>query len=32
MMLLGMEGDEGGIDKMATDTIIAMKFPQCMWT
>jgi hypothetical protein len=31
MMLLGMEGDEGGIDKMATDTIITMKFPQCMW-
>jgi hypothetical protein len=32
MMLLGMKGDEGGIDKMATDTIITMKFPQCMWT
>ena len=31
MMLLGMEGDEGGIDKEATDTIITMKFPQCMW-
>ncbi|KAE9374961.1 hypothetical protein N431DRAFT_438321 [Stipitochalara longipes BDJ] len=32
MMLLGMEDDEDGIDKMATDTIITMKFPQCMWT
>ncbi|PMD29153.1 hypothetical protein L207DRAFT_262418 [Hyaloscypha variabilis F] len=32
MMLLGMESDGEGIDKTATDTIITMKFPQCMWT
>jgi hypothetical protein len=32
MMLLGMEGDGGAIDKAATDTAILMKFPQCMWT
>jgi hypothetical protein len=32
MMLLGMEGGEGVVDKNATDTAILMKFPQCMWT
>jgi hypothetical protein len=32
MMLLGMEGDEGVVDKTARDTAILMKFPQCMWT
>lgn len=31
MMLLGMEGNEGRLDKNATDTAIVMKFPQCMW-
>lgn len=31
MMLLGMEGDEGVMDRNATDTAILMKFPQCMW-
>jgi hypothetical protein len=31
MMLLGMEGEEGGVDKNATDTAILMKFPRCMW-
>jgi hypothetical protein len=32
MILLGMEGEESGVNKTATDTAIFMKFPQCMWT